>query len=165
MSDAEMERLEACYLEENWDCAFDGLVEFYSAELAKPSCLLSKHDGCGGQIWTIIDIGIGAAVDADANRRRYIAEQALAILGPMTEGLIATDGEFYFSGLRFEACKRLNDVTCANDSAKMLALAKEKRDDSWLLPWFEEALKSSGHNYPINLDEVMAQVSQMEIQE
>jgi hypothetical protein len=165
MTDAELYRLEACYRDENWDCAFDGLVKHYSTELMQPSCLLNKHDACGDQMWSIFNIGIAASVEADAVRRRYISERALEILDPMTEGLIAADGEVYFSALRFDACKRLNDAACANDSAKMLKLAKEKRDKSWLLPWFEGALKSSGHSYPINLNDVMAEVSQMEEQE
>lgn len=112
-----------CYENKDWECAFDGMVRVFSIPAGLESCLgwdeSHRHThGCGYEMVAVTTAGVGASIAADPTKRRYIAERALSILKPMSEG--SMEGELFFNGLRYDACKTLGDDMCRDESALMM---------------------------------------------
>jgi hypothetical protein len=164
VSDAERERVAACFEAGDWPCAFDGVVEFYQAPGAIENCLANAMHGCDYEMVTVIVSGIGAAKQAGTSDRRMIAERALDLLKPMSRGL--TEGEIAFSALRYDACKAVDDQACMAESADLMRLANASgyggedslTDMAWLLGEF-------GVQHSLDLALVMKEVAGMEKQE
>jgi hypothetical protein len=159
----ERERIAACFEARDWSCAFDGLVSAYETRGNIEGCLADEHHGCGYEMITIYVSGVGAAEKANASGRRNIAERALAVLSPMSEGEMEAQGEIAFSALRYDACKAVDDRDCMAESADLMRRANANEDFgddplgdmAWMLGEF-------GVQYPLDLALIMKDVAGME---
>jgi hypothetical protein len=170
VSDTERERVATCYEARKWNCAFDGLTKMFSKPESFASCLADTRHGCGFEILYITVSGMGAAEKASAADRREIAERALEAMKPMSDGLIETEGEVFFSALRYEACKEAVDTICITQSADLMRLAistgeRNGSDFDGYVDDFYEALSDNGIRYPIDLEQVFKEVAGMEKRE
>jgi hypothetical protein len=163
VSEAERERIAVCYEAREWTCAFDGLVTAYETRENVEGCLADEHHGCGYEMIAIYVSGVGAAEKANAFGRRNIAERALAVLSPMSEGEIEAQGEIAFSALRYDACKAVDDRDCMAESADLMRRANANEDFgddplgdmAWMLGEF-------GVQYPLDVALIMKDVAGME---
>ena len=149
----------ACFDSKDWVCAFNGLSDFLETSERLETCDASER-GCGYEISTPYTSAIGAAENATVPERRQIAERALNLLGQVSNGVINTNGEVLFSALRYDACRAQGDEVCMVESAALIQLATHAGNTQadFAIP----LLADQGISYPIDLDAVVAEVSQTE---
>jgi hypothetical protein len=161
----ERERIAACFEAQDWTCTFDGLVTAYEKRENIEGCLADERHGCGYEMITIYVSGIGSAANANAAGRRNIAERALAVLSPMSEGEIEAQGEIAFSALRYDACKAAGDQDCMAESADLMRRANANEDLDDDLGDMVRMLGEFGVQYPLDLALVMKDAAGMEKKE
>ena len=166
VSEADRARVAACYEAEDWNCAFEGMMTWYETTDVIKDCLADTQHGCSYEMIAIMVSGIGAAEKASVVGRRDIAERALRVLAPMSEGGIESEGEIAFSALRYDACKAVGELACMAESAKLMRLAYVFEDDGdEVLTDMDWMLGEFGVQHPLDLALVMKEVAGMEKQE
>ncbi|MFN5998039.1 MAG: hypothetical protein ACK47Z_13130 [Paracoccaceae bacterium] len=149
----------ACFDDKDWVCAFDGLADFLETSKRLETCA-SEPRGCGYEVATLYVAGIGAAEKVDPSERRAVAERALKLLGTVADGVMPKNGEILFSALRYDACAADGDEACKAESADMIRLAIKVGNRQ--VDFANAQLAAQGIHYPINLGNVIAEVSQTE---
>lgn len=174
-------KAQSCIENKDWECAFESMTEALSSQDGIDFCT-GKSTGvsCWSDMIFLKATAAGASANATPEARRDIAERALSIT-KVIEGDLK-GGELILSGLRYDACKAMNDRACMDESAQII---RPFLDDSLLDPRFghvaardtenrdeliiAEAINYTktyyyidGTGYPVDLNAVAAEVMQME---
>lgn len=160
----EVQALEGCYEAKDWTCAFDRGAALMEAEGHVASCLADSRHGCAFPVLFLYSTGLAAAADADNAGRRAIAERGLDLVRQMSNGVVDTDGEVFFSALRYDACKSTGDVACVEDSVGMLRLARKSPDydEENVARFLDDLTQETGVRPPVNVQAIMAEVARTE---
>ena len=156
--------VEGCYAARDWTCAFDRGAALMEAEGYVASCLADSHHGCAFPVLFLYSTGLAAAAEADNAGRRAIAERGLDLARQMSDGVVDTDGEVFFSALRYDACKSMGDAACVADSARMLRLARKSPDydEENVGRFVDDFEEETDVRLPMNLQAIMAEVARTE---
>jgi hypothetical protein len=114
------ERFDACWKTNDNQCVYDLLVEGAEKHGAVASCVNPQEtERCDEDAFILAVFGVAATIDKSPEERREVAEHVIG-LTPASEpdNPRKGGGQFIAMLARYEACEKLGDAGCIDDSSQ-----------------------------------------------